>query len=193
MSEFDDLEKELKALQPKSPTAAFTARVEDALGDSGELSFRRIDSSSHPKSRNRLLLFFPPLLALAASLVWVLFFWGHQSTSPTQTKSLPIAESNPSLPPESVVDPESPIHGVTIEELEAYSGMPTGGWSDPQVREFLLNRVDEGLIQRPGYSPGRQVRYHYIDETLWMHPSSNTRVISTTPRQEVIILDLDLY
>ena len=75
MSEFDDLEKELKALQPKPPTAAFTARVEDALGDSGELSFRRIDSSSHPKS---VIVYscFPPLLALAASLVWVLFFWG---------------------------------------------------------------------------------------------------------------------
>ena len=80
-----------------------------------------------------------------------------------------------------------------VEELESLSGMPSDGWLDPQVRQRLLDRVDEGFIQRPGFGPGRQVRYHFIDETLWLHPASNTRVISTSPRQEVMIIDLDLY
>jgi len=47
MNEFEDIEKELQALQPKPPTDAFTARVADALGDSGDVSFRRISSELH--------------------------------------------------------------------------------------------------------------------------------------------------
>lgn len=191
MSEFEDLERELKSIRPKAPSAAFTARVADALGDSADLSFRRISSEEDkPAAGGKLWFFLPPSLALAASLVWMLFFWSSPSGSEESTS--PAVDEAASLAGRAE-DPNSPIHGVSLDELEAHSGMPTHGWSDPQVREFLLDRVDEGLIERPGYSPGRQVRYHYLDETLWMHPASNTRVISTTPRQEVIILDLDLY
>ena len=190
MNEFDDLEKELKALQPKPPTAAFTARVEDALGDSGSVSFRRISDESPKASKSKLLFLLPPVLALAASLVWMLSFL-PESKQGEEPKPVSELVSNPVS--ELVDDPDSPIHGVTLEQLETFSGMPADGWSDPQVRELLLDRVDEGLIQRPGFSPGRKVRYHYLDETEWKHPSSNTRIISTTPRQEVIILDLDLY
>ena len=190
MKELDDLEEELKALEPKDPTPAFTARVEDALGDSGSVSFRRISSDSPKRSRSKLYFLIPPALALAASLVWMLSFLPKQTGS-LETSPEPVERSSPVA--EVMEDLDSPLHGVSLEELETYSGMPTEGWADPQVRELLLNRVDEGLIQRPGFSPGRQVRYHYLDETHWMHPASNTRIISTTPRQEVIILDLDLY
>ena len=54
MKELDDLEEELKALQPKGPTPAFTARVEDALGDSGSVSFRRISSDSPKRAGSKL-------------------------------------------------------------------------------------------------------------------------------------------
>ena len=190
MKELDDLEEELKALQPKDPTPAFTARVEDALGDSGSVSFRRISSDSPKRSRSKLYFLIPPALALAASLVWMLSFLPKQTGS-LETSPEPVERSSPVA--EVMEDLDSPLHGVSLEELETYSGMPTEGWADPHVRELLLDRVDEGLIQRPGFSPGRQVRFHYLDETHWMHPASNTRIISTTPRQEVIILDLDLY
>ena len=190
MKELDDLEEELKALQPKGPTPAFTARVEDALGDSGSVSFRRISSDSPKRAGSKLYFLIPPALALAASLVWMLSFLPKQ-TGLLETSPEPADHSSPIA--EVMEDLDSPLHGVSLEELETYSGMPTEGWADPQVRELLLDRVDEGLIQRPGFSPGRQVRYHYLDETHWMHPASNTLIISTTPRQEVIILDLDLY
>ena len=54
-------------------------------------------------------------------------------------------------------------------------------------------QVDEGLVDRPNGDPVRQVRYHFLDETLWRHPASDTNVISTTPRQEVYLIDLELY
>jgi hypothetical protein len=79
-----------------------------------------------------------------------------------------------------------------VAELEAQSGMPVGGWM-PTFQEKLINRVDEGVISRPGSLPARQVRMHYLDEILWQHPATNHRIISTQPRQEIIFIDLDLY
>ena len=192
MNDLDDLEKELRAIQPKPPTPAFTARLADALGDSGDVSFCRVSSppTSKKSTSKKALIYLPPVLALAASLVWMIFFL-PRTVEPT---SVQVNLPEPDLPVAQVnEDPDSPIHGVSLDELESLSGMPIDGWLDPQVRQRLLDRVEEGFIQRPGFGPGRQVRYHFIDETLWLHPASNTRVISTTPRQEVMIIDLDLY
>ncbi len=197
MREFEELEKELQTFQPKPPTDAFTARVADALGDSGDISFRRVTSTPAVKKAKskKLYLFIPPALAMAASLVWIFYIFPSQSLVLPKLPHSIIPDTQPHSPPLASVDEDeaSPLHGVSLQELQAHSGVPTNGWLDPQVQERLIDRVDEGLIRRPGFAPGRQVRYHYIDETLWKHPTSNTRIISTTPRQEVLILELDLY
>ena len=124
-----------------------------------------------------------------------LLYFPSQSLFLPKSPDTTIPESQPSLSTfvSAEDDEASPLHGVSLQELQAHSGVPTNGWLDPQVQERLIHQVDEGLIRRPGFAPGRQVRYHYLDETLWMHPTSNTRIISTTPRQEVLILELDLY
>jgi hypothetical protein len=70
--------------------------------------------------------------------------------------------------------------------------MPVGGWM-PSFQERLVDRIDEGVVSRPGGSPARQVRMHYLDEILWQHPATDTRILSTNPRQEIILIDLDLY
>ena len=161
--------------------------MEDALGGSGSVSFRRISDESPKVSKSKLLFLLPPVLALAASLVWMLSFLPESKAGCEMQAGLGVDLQSVS---ELVDDPDSPIHGVTLEQLETFSGMPADGWSDPQVRELLLDRVDEGLIQRPGFSPGRKVRYHYLDETEWMHPSSNTRIISAPGRKSLFWLDL---
>ena len=115
MKELGDLEEELKALQPKDPTPAFTARVEDALGDSGSVSFRRISSDSPKRSGKKLYFFIPPALALAASLVWMLSFLPKQTGS-LETSPEPVERSSPIA--EVIDDLDSPLHGVSLEELE---------------------------------------------------------------------------
>jgi hypothetical protein len=194
MNEFESLEKELKSLSPKTPPSQLTDRIEQGLGDAGNLAMRRLpeemkSATTHSKSN---LSFFPWLgMGIAASLVitalsvYFLKSWENKEfTSPSEI-----------APPFQVVsdeDPESPIHGVSVAELEAQSGMPVGGWL-PTFQEKLLDRVDEGVISRPGGLPARQVRMHYLDEILWQHPATNQRIISTQPRQEIIFIDLDLY
>ena len=44
MNEFEDLEKDLRNLSPKTPTVHFSSRIEEALGDSGGMAFRRASS-----------------------------------------------------------------------------------------------------------------------------------------------------
>jgi hypothetical protein len=194
MNEFESLEKELKSLTPKVPSSQLTDRIEKGLGDAGNLAMRRLPeemkSGTTPSKSN--LSFFPWLgMGIAASLVitalsvYFLKSWENKEfTSPSEI-----------APPFQVVsdeDPESPIHGVSVAELEAQSGMPVGGWM-PTFQERLLDRVDEGVISRPGGLPARQFRMHYMDEILWQHPATNQRIISTQPRQEIIFIDLDLY
>lgn len=194
MNEFESLEKELKALTPKSPSSQLTDRIEQGLGDAGNLAMRRLPeemkSGTTPKKSSFAI--FPWLgMGIAAILmitslsVYFLKSWENEKLTPSSIIS----------PTPQVVlneDPESPIHGVSVAELEAQSGMPVGGWL-PTFQEKLLDRVDEGVISRPGGLPARQVRMHYLDEILWQHPATNQRIISTQPRQEIIFIDLDLY
>ena len=49
------------------------------------------------------------------------------------------------------------------------------------------------VIDRASGVPARQYRYHFVDETLWTHPASEIRILSTTPRQEVYLIDLESY
>ena len=66
MNEFDSIEKELKALTPKSPSSHLTAKVEVRLGDAGNLAMRRLPEEIKNLLKNRKVtsLWFP--------LEWVL-------------------------------------------------------------------------------------------------------------------------
>ncbi len=70
--------------------------------------------------------------------------------------------------------------------------MPVGGGT-PIFNKKLLDRIDEGVVSRPSGLPARQVRMRYLDEILWQHPATDTQMLSTQPRQEIILIDLDLY
>jgi hypothetical protein len=85
---------------------------------------------------------------------------------------------------------DSPINGVSTEELSA---MSESGWEEPQAQEFLIDFFDEGIVERPGMNPARQYRYHYLDETIWMNPETNTFIRSSVPRQETLLIGLEPF
>jgi len=192
MSDWEELEKELAGLTPRTPSKDFSKRVEDALGEAGSVAMRHIpdpDPSSRVARTAPSIPFWNPL-GLAALLVFSLYLF-NPFPSELEDGNSPITF----LPePSSMVDDEdSPLHGVTSEQLEDLSGVPVDGWLDPSTQERLIRRIDEGIVDRVTGLPARQYRYHFIDETLWTHPASETRVLSTTPRQEVYLIDLELY
>ena len=93
----------------------------------------------------------------------------HFSLSNDLADDFPLVTISDQVPTLQVEDPESPIHGVSVAELEERSGMPVGGWT-PIFNKKLLDRIDEGVVSRPSGLPARQVRMRYLDE-IWQHPA----------------------
>ena len=192
MSDWEELEKELAGLTPRAPSKDFSKRVEDALGEAGSVAMRHIpdpDPSSRVARTAPSIPFWIPL-GLAALLVFS-FYLFNPFPSELEDENFPITFVPE--PSNMVDDEDSPLHGVTSEQLEDLSGVPVDGWLDPSTQERLIRRIDEGIVDRATGLPARQYRYHFIDETLWTHPASETRILSTTPRQEVYLIDLELY
>ena len=195
MNEIEQLEKELKALRPKEPSADFERRVEDALGDSAQLAVRQLpelgsEVRSIPATRGNLF-FIPSLFLLGAAALVALFFSFPSlkfGTDPVPTDVIDLSDlvALDSLP----VADDSPINGVSPEELAA---MSESGWEEPQAQELLVDFFDEGIVERQGMRPARRYRYHYLDETIWMNPETNTLIRSSVPRQETFLIGLEPF
>ena len=192
MSDFEQLEKELSALSPRSPTKEFTQRIEEALGDAGSLAMCHPNDEpelqTNQSRRTKILMWTFFSIGFAASFAFLFYLW----IPSVENDLLPQTQIS-TVQPLSMVDEESPLHGVTSDQLEDLSDIPFDGWLDPYTEEKFIRRVDEGIVDRVTGLPARQYRYHFVDKTLWTHPASETRVLSTTPRQEVYLIDLELY
>jgi hypothetical protein len=197
MNEIEQVEKELKALRPKEPSADFEHRVEDALGDSAQLAVRQLpelesENRSAPASRaNRFLI--PSLFLLGVAALVALFFSSPSFQPGTDlgisTDAIDLTAPVVALDSLLVAD-DSPINGVSTEELSA---MSESGWEEPRAQEFLIDFFDEGIVERPGMNPARRYRYHYLDETIWMNPETNTFIRSSVPRQETLLIGLEPF
>ena len=194
MSELESIENELKSLKPKPVPVHLTDQIESGLGDAGNLAMRRVSDDSQSNTAGPKVTFnWFQFVAFGVAAVFVCSAFGIYlldlgSNDNPDTFVLEAGQSSIALEE----DPESPIHGVTVAELEKRSGLPVGGWT-PVFQERLLDRVDEGIVSKPSGTPARQVRIHYLDEILWQHPEIESRILSTQPRQEIILIDLDLY
>jgi hypothetical protein len=194
MNDFEHMEKELSALTPDPPSKEFTQRVEQALGDAGTIAMCHspVQTNQTKESLLQVGSLARVSFGLAATIALLVYFF-----EPGDQKNIDLVNDSvvvlPDQPYEMVDDLESPLHGITSEQLEDFSGIPLDGWLDPLTEEKFIRRVDEGIVDRASGLPARQYRYHYVDQTLWTHPASATRVLSSTPRQEVYLIDLELY
>ena len=203
MSEFEQLEQELGALRPAKPPAGFEARLEKALGEPGNVAVRHmpeLDVQTEPAPvgnsgnvvpfvRSRIALF-----AVAAAVLAVALYladpFSADETSPSTEPIVANETFQPASPLPLADEDTSPLHGVSAAAFAALSGE---GWSAPAVTETLLDATDEGIVERPGQAPARRYRYRYLDETTWKHPETNTLIRSSAPRQEVVLIGLELY
>jgi hypothetical protein len=214
MNEFEKLEAELKELRPVEPSQDFTARLEKALGDAGNVAMRCLpddQETSEDKNSTKAttvagnLVSFPRLVGFAGlaglglAAVWAMVFYLSSYLAPDAPKLVDkgaplFTQKEKDVSPVAYKDdPDSPLHGLSLDQLEDVSVMPVSGWLDPKINERFLRMVDEGIFQQPSGLPARQVRHYFMDETLWSHPASDTRILSTTPREEVILIELDTY
>lgn len=194
MNDFDSIEKDLKAITPKPTPSSLIEKIETGLGDAGNLAIRRLPEEVEPSTNiQKPKLLWLPWVGMGVAATFIIsslsFYFIKSGAIHEIAPVVMEAESNPDG---LIEDPESPIHGVSVAELEKRSGMPVGGWM-PIFKEKFVDRIDEGVVSRPSGVPARQVRMRYLDEILWQHPATETRILSTQPRQEIILIDLDLY
>lgn len=195
MNEIEKLEWELRSIRPAKPSESFTNSVERALGESAKLAVRQHpdapDESSVPVVRINFFASRGIFLLWAAALIAVfliLRFAGSSSTK-EEPATTDLAEPvEPSISPRLTDD--SPINGISPSELSLIS---EPGWETPQAREIPLNFFDEGIVERPGMSPARRYRYHYMDETTWRNAETNTLIRSSVPRQEILLIGIEPF
>ena len=201
MSEFEQLEKELRAMNPSKPSVGFENRLEDALGDSGNLALRRLPDSLEnleveaPEDTPVVTTFrvsrILPLAAAAALAIGLYFASPFSAVDvPPDGKALAGEQPAPVPPTPPAEEKLSPLHGVSAS---AYAAMNAEGWTPADVTQILLKAADEGIVDRPGQSPARRYRYQYLDETVWRHPTTNTLIRASAPREEVVLIGLELY
>lgn len=196
MNEIEKLERELRSICPAKPSESFTNSVERALGGSAKLAVRQHPDvpgeSSVPAVRINFFASRGIFLLGAAALIavfLVLRFAGPSSSTKEEPATTNLAE-----PVEPIISPrltdDSPINGISRSELSLIS---EPGWETPQAREIPLNFFDEGIVERPGMSPARRYRYHYMDETTWRNAETNTLIRSSVPRQEILLIGIEPF
>jgi len=191
-----DLEKELRALKPSSPSSEFKVGLEEALGEPGKLAVKRTpdipaeQESILSSGFFRLSLF----LGITSTLAVALYLANTASNDdvPVEKPSsfIPATEQDSdSLP---VADQDaSPLHGISNASIAAFAEQQ--GWNLPEKREILVGATDEGIVDRPGQAPARRYRYRFLDETIWRNPATNTFIHSAIPREEIVLVGLDPY
>ena len=168
MNEFEKLEAELKELRPVAPSDEFTARLESALGDAGKVAMccmpeerSSAEQTVSSSSKNNKVVSFPRLAAfigiagLGLAAVWTAIFYVSTSLVPagpsdlTDSDNTILANNDKILPfVVPVNDPDSPINGLSLNQIQDLSVLPVSGWLDPQTNERFLRMVDEGIFRK---------------------------------------------
>ena len=163
MNEFEKLEAELKELRPLPPSEQFHARLEKALGDAGNVALCCLpDEEEVPRastaSKGSIISFprlitFAGLSGLGLAAVWAIIFYLSSSIFPDKPgesanpeDSLLVQSEMAKLSPPEKEDPDSPLHGLSLDQIQDISVMPVSGWSEPQNNERFLRLVDEGIF-----------------------------------------------
>ena len=145
MNDFEKLEKELSSLSPRPPTDEFTKQIEDALGEAGSVAMCHLhdqaEQSIVKSSFTKILAWTIPGIGIAAAVAFFFYFSQLSSNEIALKKVEPLA-----VQPFSMVDDDSPLHGVSSEQLEDFSGMPMVGWLDPQTEEKFIRRVPKRRV-----------------------------------------------
>ncbi|MEY2492695.1 MAG: hypothetical protein QOH24_1646 [Verrucomicrobiota bacterium] len=159
MSDFSDLERELRKLQPIKPSAGLLHRIEQGLAD-------RTESPSNIITPKRFSINWLGLgLGLAAAAAFVILaridFRPRANTEPQ------IASATPALRQNAMAAPNFVPAGLT---------------------RVVYSSQDEGLIFTPGQElPSRRVRTAERETLQWRDPQSGASLRVSYPTEEVTL------
>jgi hypothetical protein len=171
MSDFSELENELKKLRPAQPSPVLFARVEEAMTGSESAKVIRLD---------RFRINYAALgFGLAAAAVLLLF--AKVSTDRRQGAAGNIVQNSPVPDTKSLL----PAHRGNRIEGPRSSGefIPAG------ATQLVYNTRDEGLQFTDGSEqPLRRVRYQTRETLQWRNPATGASLRVSYPSEEVVLI-----
>ena len=160
MSDFSELETELKKLRPAPIPAGLLARVEHALAQPAAMPTAGLLSRRGKRSNAWWLLGLGLTTASALVLIWLAFF-----AEPPPAR--PIVTQNATVPVE-----------------------PLGSGLQPSALTRVVYRQhDEGLIFSPNQSerPLRRVRYNTRETMQWRNPQTGASLRVSYPAEQIVL------
>jgi hypothetical protein len=181
MSDFSELENELKKLRPAQPSPVLFARVEEAMTDSESAKIIRPD---------RFRINYTALgFGLAAAAVLLLF--AKISTDRARTgddiaQISPKRESRPAL----LATPELREGGPAPRGVDRIEGPRSSGEFTPAgATQLVYNTRDEGLQFTDGSEqPLRRLRYQTRETWQWRNPATGASLRVSYPSEEVVLI-----
>jgi len=174
MSDFSELENDLKALRPTQPSPVLFERIEEAMADcrTGASPARQRERSRY----NWLSLGF----GLAAAAVAIVLLLARINTDQTRNENAEIAQVSPSSQTRPVLPSVSGVNGEAMSSNKFISSGTT---------QVVYNERDEGLHFADGSrQPLRRLRYQTQQTWQWRNPSTGASLRVSYPSEEVVLI-----
>lgn len=160
--DFEDLETELKRLQPRRVSESTWNRIEQQL------------------SRSRSHASVGKQAAARWSWRWMLWPLGFATAAMTAVMVIqPGGNDRESLPRK------------TILPTRIAANATTNVYQPVRVDNLLIGAAEEGRLTMPDGTPARRIRTEYVDTITWKNPQTNAWVRWSVPREEVRIVPVN--
>ena len=157
------LEQELRKLAPAPVEERLLERMEEAVTH----DTAPVQPARHPARNWRLWVM--PATAVAGITLMALL----APQSPTPEAAEPIT-------------PQASLPAVTETEEAPIELFPV------RRNNEVVEAVHEGIIQVPGHAPYRKVRVQVMDSMEWIAPDGVTRVEYQVPREEHLLVPMEI-
>ncbi|MCP5515964.1 MAG: hypothetical protein H7A45_01750 [Verrucomicrobiales bacterium] len=169
---WEDLENELHRLAPKQPGDRLATRIEARL--------KATVSDTVTGTRPRALLKFCLPLAAAAVFVALLTPLLNDPEADTPPEEKQLAATNTRAVPNVARPPDATPN-------------PAGSLRRVGEANYLYGAADEGVVYGDGDTPYRRIRYQFLDTSEWQDEASRAVVRVIVPREDVLLLPMNVY
>jgi len=161
-----ELENELKRLRPRALPESMISRLEHELG--------AVPAPSRYATATRLRSWKWAGWSLAGAAAVAMGFFAVSLWRP------------------GVSTPIAPVTPVVAEAPRPVQAPVANRYEPVRASSVLYDMKDDGVAYLPDQTPGRQVRYRYVDTYTWKNPATKASLKWNVPRDEVRLVKASL-
>jgi len=182
MSDFSELENELKALRPARPSPVLFERIEEAMGEDRKASAAVESKSWRVWYRRFAETPYKFGVGLAAAAAAILLLLARINTDQARNEYKEIAQASPGSETRPILPSFSGGSGVD-KSMSANKFIPSG------ATQVVYNTRDEGLQFADGSrQPLRRLRYQTQQTWQWRNPTTGASLRVSYPSEEVVLI-----